>query len=160
MKTMEKNENQKKIILDVHHGSTAELNYSWSELYALTEHWLSDLKFFQDEISFLNILIDKYLLKLIEEDNVSKISPSTMALSRLEARSSKMVQRVGKHLKHIEGLMENSFSHDSQNIKDEHLSLERDLIDFVKDFRYAKEEIFRSTEQTLRSEKAKHLLTP
>jgi hypothetical protein len=157
---MNKNVSQKKSVLDVHHGSTEELNQSWTELYILTEHWQSDLKFFQDELSFLNILIDKYLIKFIEEDNVSKITPLTLALSRLEARNRMIGERAIKHLQYIRELMENHFSRDSQNARDEHLSLENDLVDFVKDFRFAKGEIFSSTEQILKSEKAKHLLTP
>jgi len=157
---MDKKISEKKSTLDIHRGSREELNQSWIELYALTEHWQSDLKFFQDELNFLNMLIDKYLIKLIEEDNVSRISPLTLALSRLDSRSRSMAGKVTKHLQHLQELMENPFSHDSQHAKDEHLALESDLIDFVKDFRFTKGEIFSSTEQTLKSEKAKHLLTP
>lgn len=146
--------------MDVHHGSKEELNQSWMELYVLTGHWQSDLKFFQDELRFLNILIDKYLVKLIEEDNVSKVTPLTLALSRLEARNREIGASVTKHLRHIQELIENPFSNDSQHTKDEHLTLEGALVDFVKDFRLTKREIFVSTEQILKSEKAKHLLTP
>lgn len=157
---MEKGLNKKRSALDVHHSSREELNQSWTELYVLTEHWQSDLKFFHDELNFLNILIDKYIIKLIEEDNISKISPLTLALSRLDARSRSMAERLKRHLRNIREVMENPFSDDSQNTSRENLALENDLIDFVKDFRFTKREIFNSTEQTLRSEKAKHLLAP
>lgn len=132
---------------------------SWEAMFALAGHWQSDLKFFNDELSFLNTLIDKYLVKLVEEDNASKIAPLTLALSKLEVKSRALGQKVGKHLQHIQELVENPFSHDSQTSKDAHLTLESELRDFVKEFRVTKLEIFSSTEQVLKSTKARHLLT-
>lgn len=151
-------DNQNKSALEVHPGPKDEPFQSWTRLYALTEHWQSDVKFFHDELRFLHTLIDKYLLKLIEEDNVSKIAPLTLALTKLEARNGMLQQKLVKHLEHLQALTKNPVANDSRLTNDEHVTLEHELVDFVKDFRFTKGEIFRSTEHVLKSEKAKHLL--
>jgi hypothetical protein len=156
---MDKKEVERKTLLDLHPGSKEDLFQSWTSLFVLTKHWLSDMKFFRTELNFLTLLVDRYLLKLVEEANVSKIVPLTLALSKLEVRSHELGQKIMKHLQHFQELIENPFSHDSQSARDEHLALETELIDFVKDFRITKAEIFSSTEPILKSEKAKHLLT-
>jgi hypothetical protein len=157
---MDRKDNEQKTVLDLHPGSKEDLFQSWTALFVLTKHWLSDMKFFRSELNFLNTLIDRYLLKLVEEDNVSTIAPLALALSRLESRSHELGQKIMKHLQHIQELIEDPFSHDSQTAKDEHLALENELVDFVKNFRITKAEIFTSAEHVLKSEKAKHLLTP
>jgi hypothetical protein len=153
------NNKEKKLVLELHQDSNDPFQ-SWPGLYALTEHWQSDVKFFQDELRFINTLVDRYLLKLIEEDTFSRIEPLALALLRLEKRSNDLEDRITIHLEHIRELLESPFSHDSQTYKDEHLTLENDLMDFVKDFRFAKGEIFKSTEQVLKTDKSKHLLEP
>ena len=82
---------------------------SWTELFVLTEHWQSDMRFFHDELNFLNTLIDKYLIKLIEEDNVSRIAPLTLALTKLEARSRALDQKIVGHFAAYSGINPKSF---------------------------------------------------
>jgi hypothetical protein len=157
---MNENPTQNKSSLDLPTDTRRDLVQSWPELFSLTEHWQSDMKFFRDELNFLNILIDKHLIKLVEEDNVSTIAPLAITLSKFEKRSVALDQRIAKHLQHIQGLIENPFSHDSRTSQDEHLELEKDLVDFVKEFRIIKSEIFSVVERALKSEKAKRLLQP
>jgi hypothetical protein len=157
---MDKKHSEQKSILELHADSPESVSASWTALHALTEHWQSDLKFFEDELNFLNIVTDKYLLKLIEEDNVSRIAPLSMALANLEKRNRALTEKVLKHLQHIRESIQNSVSQDEQAFKDAHVELENDLIDFVKVFRITKKEIFDSAEQVLKSEKAKRLLNP
>lgn len=46
-------------------------DFSWTaeyqQLYILSEHWLSELQFYKDELKFLNHLIDKYFIKIAKK---------------------------------------------------------------------------------------------
>jgi hypothetical protein len=154
-----KGDDIKKQPLELHQDLGEDVLLQWSAVYTLTEHWQADMKFFNDELNFLNILVDKYLLKLAEEGHISTIAPLAMALTKLEVNNRELDQKIEKHKLHIQEVIENPFSHNSQAVKDEHIALESELYDFVDIFRITKKEIFDSTEQILKSEKAKHLLT-
>jgi len=141
-------------------GSKEEYQETWSKLYILTEHWQSDVKFFHYELNFLNTLVDKYFTQLTAEaENIGKVRPVALTLSKIEARARALDQKITKHLQHIRELMENPFSPNSPEFKDEHGQLELELAIFLKDFRATKSEVFALTEQVLKSEKAKHLLS-
>jgi hypothetical protein len=156
---MNKGNSRAKSASELRPGSKDEDQQAWSELYILTEHWQSDIKFFHYELNFLNILVDKYFTRLMaEEENVSKVKPVAMKLSRIEDRERELDQKITKHLQHIQELMENPSSDNSQKFRDEHVELEIELANFLKDFRATKSEVFGLTEQVLKSEKAKHLL--
>ena len=43
---------------------------SWEELHALTRHWVSDLRFYQDDLRFLHRLIDKYFIWITDQGNL------------------------------------------------------------------------------------------
>jgi hypothetical protein len=46
---------------------------NWQQLYALTEHWKSDMEFYKYEIQFLKQLINKYFIWLVEDERINKI---------------------------------------------------------------------------------------
>lgn len=130
----------------------------WEKMQLLTEHWQSDLKFFQDEIRFLQNLISKYFMWMIEEHTMENIRRIMKELSALEIKSRKQEQSLLQHQQHYRGLLENPFSHDSQKFVKEHTKLESDIAAFVSRFRSLKKEVFGITEKILESEKLKHLL--
>jgi len=150
-------DNQKKSVLEL---SSKDKNpdASWSEFYVLAEHWQSDMMFFQDELQFLSTLIDKYFMRLTEEENISKTKPLTKTLSGMVTHGQHLAHKILEHSKHLQELMQNPFPYDSQIVKDEHAELEKDLNNFVRALRAVKRETFELTEQVLRTEKAKHLL--
>lgn len=131
----------------------------WQQFYVLAEHWASDLKFFNDEVQFLSILVDRYFMGLTDEKNVDTTKSVASKLSDVEKRRLALEEDVSAHLHHLANLVENPFPHNAQDYRDEHGALEKTLADFVKYFKAIKKEIFSLTEQVIESEKAKHLLT-
>lgn len=130
----------------------------WESFYVLAQHWKSDLKFYNDELRFLKSLIDKYFIWLLEDKNIKNTRIVANKLTQLNKRCSELDQKVRNHKKHLAALIENPFPHNAQEYKDEHLTLESSLSEFLKDFRKAKNEVFRLTKQVIESEKANHLL--
>lgn len=119
----------------------------WRSFYALGQHWISDLKFFEDELNFFRILFDKNLSVLIEPINIDKTREMVSRITALEKHRVQLHDKVLKHAEHITLLIENSFSQDAQKIKDEHGKLEDAFVSFVKAFRSIKSEVFALTQR-------------
>lgn len=154
---MKKKLNQGKSVLDPAPKSSLNVE-TWISLSALTRHWQSDLEFFEDELRFLHTLINKYFLWLIDEENIVKTRKLVKKLVEIETRRNLLFQKTEKHLKHLQGLIENPFSHDAHVVNIEHSALEEKIADFVKEFRSLKHEVFALTEHILESEKVQHML--
>jgi hypothetical protein len=126
---------------------------NWQQLFALTEHWLSDVKFFKDELSFFRNLLSQYLVWINDEKSIDSMRRLSSKITKLETVRSSLDQRFENHQKHLCNLIENPFSHDGQKGKDEHTSLEIFFADFVKDFRTIKKEAFGLIENVIDVEK-------
>lgn len=130
----------------------------WSSFYAAAQHWQSDIKFFEDELGFFRLLIDKNLSLLIEASNIAQTRKMASDVINLEKERGVLAGEIAKHFKHIAALMENPFAQDAQQFKDEHAVLENRFADFVKTFRSIKSEVFTLNEQVVHSEKVKRLI--
>jgi len=134
------------------------LDAEWQELHALTLHWQSDMTFFGDELRFVNLLIDKYFNALVDKDNIAITKDVVAKLSHIKLTHESLYQKVLKHLKHIENLMVNPFAVEASAFRDEHATLEDELVAFVKSFRDIKHNLFQLTDRIIKDEKQKHLI--
>ena len=131
---------------------------NWQMLYILTEHWQSDLAFFEDELRFFRSLVDKYFFSLIDEETIAKTRLLVAGLSSLEKRRASLERKIQEHLKHLANFLENPFPYNAKHFRDEHARLEVVVAAYLKNFRQTKKDIFGFVEHVMESEKAKHLL--
>ncbi|MDX2173623.1 MAG: hypothetical protein SFY56_10900 [Bacteroidota bacterium] len=131
---------------------------TWEDIYALSEHWLTDLEFFKDELNFLDILIGKYFLMMLKNESVDKIHNITSKISGLIKEQQVLTEKINKHLKDLSLLMENAFNTSEQWFRNDHVDLEERLTLFTDNFRNIKKEIFMITEYVIENQKLKHLL--
>lgn len=124
-------------------------------IYAITEHWLSDLKFFKDELSFFGRLLSQHLMWLNDEECSSSLRLLSSKIANLENKRSMLDQNLIVHRKRLSLLLENPFGNDSQKEKDSHGSLETSFADFVKEFRRIKKEAFSQIEKVIDAERDK-----
>ena len=130
----------------------------WTHLHALSRHWLSDLEFYEDELAFFRILIDKHLELFIDAKNIVQTRTMVAHVQNLEKRRVTSEQKIRKHLTHIAALTENPFVQNAQTFKNEHEALETEFLDFVKQYRNVKREVFKLTEQIVRTGAATKLI--
>jgi hypothetical protein len=130
----------------------------WSSFYAVAQHWQSDIRFFEDELGFFRLLIDKNFSLLVEASNIEQTRKMASHVTNLEKEREALANQIAKHIKHIAELMENPFAHDAQQFKDEHAKLENAFVDFIKSFRSVKSEVFKLNEHVVHSEKVKRLI--
>lgn len=133
---------------------------TWQQMFILSEHWQSDIAFYDDEIRFLRKVIDGHFSNLVDDKNLPNTRKVTMELINLDKHRFVISQKTDDHLKHLANLLENPFSHNAQTVKDAHAETESMIAGFVKRFRIIKKKIFAIVEQIERSEKGKHLLNP
>lgn len=132
---------------------------SWDQLYVLTEHWLTDMGFYNDEIRFLENLIDKYFMWLLDDQKIDNVQTLLRQLETTSKTRDALEQDIRKHLQHIEELKENAFSHDEQEYRDGQENLEEELMKFIHTFKQIKKEVFAATEEIMESEKLRNILT-
>ncbi len=129
-----------------------ENSEEWAQLFVLTEHWQSDLKFFKDELRFLHRVIKRFLLWLNEDENIMRTRSLVNRITEVEKIRQTLDEQVLKHMVHIRKVMENPFVHDENKVRDEHEDLERDFTLFVKNFRSLKELVFEDAERVIEQE--------
>jgi len=124
----------------------------WAELYVLTEHWKSDLEFYNDDLKFLHHLIDKYFMWISKKENIDMVRQIEVGLVEMDNQSSKLLQHVNTNLHHLAELMDNPFAYDSNKFRTEHQQIEDDLASFVKSFRKNRKAVFSITEHVIDAE--------
>jgi hypothetical protein len=79
---------------------------NWQQLFALTEHWLSDVKFFKDELSFFRNLLSQYLVWINDEKSIDSMRRLSSKITKLETVRSSLDQRFENHQNHLGNLIE------------------------------------------------------
>jgi hypothetical protein len=130
----------------------------WSFFYAVAKHWQSDIKFFEDELGFFRLLIDKNLSLLIDDNNIEQTRKMVSHVTNLEKERHVLDDHISTHIKHIAALIENPVAQDAQQFKDEHVKLENAFSEFTKSFRSIKSEVFKLNEEVVHSDKMKRLI--
>lgn len=123
----------------------------WPQLYALTQHWISDLQFFKDDLNFLNKLIDKYFIWITRDENLEAVSKIQESLRKTRNKCTDLLAKTEKHLQQL-GNMTEEEKEDSRVFRLEHEHLENEITDFVKEFRKNRREVFSITEHIMDSE--------
>ncbi len=124
----------------------------WQKLYTLTEHWKSDLQFYNDDLKFLHHLIDRYFMWISKKESIDMVREIEVGLLEMDNRCGALLNRINKHLHHLAELIDNPFAYDSHQFRKEHEQLEDDLTEFVKNFRKNRKEVFTITEYVIDGE--------
>ncbi len=130
------------------------------QMYNISGHWLSDIRFFADELNFFRLLIDKNLMWLTDDNHIDDTRKMVSDLKYLDAEGKRLEGRLKVHFGHLEELVENPFAHDEFSCREEQRELGEMIFDYMKKFRQTKKTVFRHAEEVLETEKASHLLTP
>ncbi len=139
--------------------STYILNSGWNELHVLTQHWISDLHFYGDDLKFFHHLIDKYFIWINEKEHLDEISKIKSNVQEMTKSCSDLLKRCSTHLSHIEAIIEDPFPYNSQKFREEHQALEDEISNFVKACRNQRKELFSVIEHLVESERFQETIT-
>lgn len=125
-------------------------HYSVEELYVLTRHWLSDIKFFEQEITFLQ----SFILKFVASDTELSLEEQLMDLERgfegLNHRIQLLKAEVLEHQNKLSLLLDKNRAEEYEFNKIQS-TLEGEFFDFIKSYRQVKFELFGLSQPKKRS---------
>ena len=127
-------------------GFTHELGVE--ELYVLTTHWLSDISFFEQEISYFQSLITRYFLPNLSEENMLLIKSLENHFQVLSGRKEQIQTSILAHQQELSALMDKCHVENEEHFNVLLSQLEVKLFDFVKALRQVKLEFFNATKFT------------
>jgi len=128
------------------------------ELYILTRHWKSDLDFYKDDLRFLHNLVDKYLIWITKKENLELVNTIKKKEFSLGLQCDSLLEEISKHLNEGELIIGNSKESNYEDFKKNHLSLENNIAQFIKEFRENRKEVFKVTEYIMDSEELGRIL--
>ena len=131
---------------------------NWQELYLLTKHWKSDIKFANYEINFFKGLVDKYFIWVKDKDQITQVQHLANILVHLTSELENIDMAITKHLNYIRLFINSNFSRDEEAFRVEHAMLEDKIVGFTNALRETKREIFNLTEVMLNNEKTNQLI--
>ena len=131
---------------------------NWQELYLLTKHWKSDIKFANYEINFFKGLVDKYFIWVKDKDQITQVQHLANILVHLTSELENIDMAITKHLNYIRLFINSNFSRDEEVFRAEHAMLEDKIVGFTNALRETKREIFNLTEEMLNNEKTNQLI--
>ena len=131
---------------------------NWRELYLLTKHWKSDIKFANYEINFFKGLVDKYFIWVKDKDQTVQVQHLTNILEHLTSELENIDKAITKHLNYIRLFINSNFSRDEEAFRVEHAMLEDKIVGLMNALRETKREIFNLTEEMLNNEKTNKLI--
>ena len=119
------------------------------QMYARTEHWISDYTFFKDEIHFLVNLLDRYFIGAIVADaEQSKLLQShAQKLTELDKERESIAQENQKTLVYIAQLLKNKIPYNPEEFREEYADIENAQAGFLKRYREIKNKIFNMSSQ-------------
>jgi len=131
---------------------------NWQELYLLTKHWKSDIKFAAYEINFFKGLIEKYFIWVKDKGQIVEVQHLANILNHLSNEHEIIDKTITKHLNYLRLFLNNNFSRDEKAFRIEHALLEDKIVGFAKAFRETKREVFTLTEEMVKNEKSIELI--
>lgn len=139
-------------------GGTAFEYENCKELYILTKHWKSDLEFYKNDLRFLHNLVDKYLIWITKKENLELVNTIKKKELDLGLQCDNLLKEISKHLNEGAKIIENPQGSGWENFKNDHLSLENNIAQFIKEFRENRKEVFKVTEYIMDSEELGRIL--
>ncbi len=133
-------------------------NGPWDELYALSTHWKSDLKFYKDDLRFLHHLIDKYIIWITKKENLDLVKEVQHSLFDIKRSCGDLLEKFDRHIVRLGRLVENPNQSDAAVVKMEHEHLETEIARFVQLFRSNRKKVFNITEYIVDSEELTNVI--
>ena len=134
------------------------MNAEWQDLHTLTEHWQSEMHFYEDEMRFLMVLFEKYFTALVEKENIESTKNVAASMTAVDLTRSSLAQRIQQHLQNILDLVERRSEKNTGDFRFDHQLLEDDFVSFAERFRSLKRDVFRLAENIAKTEKL-HLIS-
>lgn len=124
----------------------------WKELYVLTEHWISDLEFYRDDLKFMHLLLRDYFMWLFREEGMVPGREMEREIKNLDQRCMALLAESRKLLTHLADLIDDPYKYDSHVFRRDYDRLEEEIAGFVADFRKGRKKVYGLAKHLMSSE--------
>jgi hypothetical protein len=112
------------------------------ELHWDTRHWKSTLRFMQDEISFIDNLLNSYVFEPNTPNLFERLQDYLSRLKKAKNRKSQVIQQISQHEKDLGGMLQCRDEACDLGFYQKHNVLRAEVVGCMEDFQNLKSEIF------------------
>ncbi|MGN8068862.1 hypothetical protein [Mucilaginibacter sp. 22184] len=131
-----------------------QLEYELQELYILSEHWLQDISFMEDEIHFFKNILPKYKDTDMLNKVPSKAQDFTAKIREQELHLESLKIKVPEFLRFLEPFIGGQKKEMDLSFLEKYNKLETELRTLFAAIKATKKELFSYTEAIITTEKA------
>ena len=130
----------------------SELDVELQELYILSNHWLTDIQFAEDELKFLKHLINKYLVTYTENIAPEEINIFNETIEQQEAITLSIKNKIFDLLKFIGPIVKGTGGEIGVDLIEKFTLLETEVKTLFESAKQLKRSLFSFTEEVMRTE--------
>ena len=130
---------------------------SLENLYILTESWINDFELYVSEISFLELLIDTYFIKLLVYENVEEINELQLDSKKFKKRGLELLENLQFHLSSITEIIEESYYEKNGTLRDQQEFFEDEISYYVESLKIIRYTIYSKIKAIIEEQKSKLL---
>jgi hypothetical protein len=129
-----------------------ELEVELQELYILSNHWISDIHFEEDEIRFLKKIINNYLVPGLKSGQLDVIADFNKTLIRQDENIANLKNKIAGLLKFIGGLISDSNAEIRIDLVEKFAAVEVEMKTLFESVKQVKKLLFSFTEDVMKAE--------
>ena len=134
-------------------------NNSIEHLLFKTKKWASEIEFLKIEQNFLKELIADHVIILCETNNFQKAKLLLSGIEHEIKLGNELLININDHNMNLSLLIENIYLKREDNFRNNHDSLKSEVINYIDNFKYLKEQVFELVLFIMKKEKQKKMLT-
>lgn len=115
---------------------------SKEELHSDSKNWISEIKFINDEIKFLENLLSCRYIDCVQLGFEKKVKEISKSVSSVKKNSKILLNSIKDHEIILDGLIRTSSVTSNKNYLHTHQMYEKEMFDFLESYKTTKKEIF------------------
>jgi len=138
---------------------TLIFNNSIDYLLKKTKKWTSELNFIKVEQKFLKELLAEHVVEFCQTYNFNKAKLFLNGLAHENKLGDELIKNIDEHTINLSLLVENIYLKREDNFRKNHEYLNVEVINYIENFKYLKEQVFDLVLLIMKKEKQNKLLT-
>ena len=135
------------------------MSTSLDNLHRASKNWISELKFWADELNFFKELLGRYFSNLVSYDRFDQTQAIYYKIFSFEENNlPQLIKKLMDHEKRLANTAQFSSRLDEEACRIEHQEISRDLMNFMREMKSLKKDVFAFTESVINDEKLHHLM--
>jgi hypothetical protein len=128
-----------------------ELEFELQELYILSKHWISDIRFIEDELRFLKHVVEKYLTPNLKNEQLFEIDDFNEVFVQMEENVPVLKTAVSDLLDFIAPLIREPDTMIGLNLLEKFTTLDTNMKTLLESIKQVKKLLFSFTEEVMKN---------